>query len=237
MGLLQDFKVDGLLNSLGKFPTLEEENQLSSNYQIPSLINHLENNRRVFDGYYYNNIPRKSTDRISNKIYGNQKQLLINTMNEMGIVDTQLREFLMDSAALESSYKLNSSSKASTASGWFGFLDSTKVDILSQMNILKFDKNESEKQKKAKARAIFNNNPKVQVAAAIQLYNNIIKQTSKNKVLNAAAFRGFSQNEVVHAYWLNPKWAKEYFLYGRQGGTDAFGTSVEKYIKKIRGIK
>ena len=64
---------------------------------------------------------------ISNKVKGNQKELLSQTIDKLSKEDPnigKIKQFLMDTAALESSYKMNSTSKASSASGWFGFLDS-----------------------------------------------------------------------------------------------------------------
>jgi len=40
-------------------------------------------------------------------------------------------------------------------------------------------------------------------------------------------------NDVVHAYWLNPSWAKQYFLYNKVTGSDANGTTVPGYLNKI----
>lgn len=223
--MFENYDVSKLLDSDGKFPLLEEQpSELLTGFDLSrSKISSIVNR------YYQNNISRldKKGSRISTKVSGNQKQLLQDTISDLSQqypMVSQLRGFLMDTAALESSYKLNSTSKASTASGWFGFLDSTKKTILKQLGV-----NATREQ--------FNKNPKLQVLAATQLYYNIIKQANNQGVLQAAALRGFTQDEVVHAYWLNPTWAKNYFLYGKEGGADAFGTTVPKYIKKIRGIK
>jgi hypothetical protein len=35
--------------------------------------------------------------------------------------------------------------------------------------------------------------------------------------------------------WLNPTWAKNFFLFGDDSGKDANGTSIKKYLNMIHG--
>ena len=126
----------------------------------------------------------------------------------------------MDTAALESSYKMNSTSKASSASGWFGFLDSSKKMASKALGI-NFNREQ------------FNNDPELQIKSAAWLYYNHLNTATKQGTIEAAKNKGYSVDDVIHSYWLNPTWAKNFFLHGTKGGKDAFGTDIEKYLKKI----
>lgn len=154
---------------------------------------------------------------------GNQKELLLSTIDKLSQEDENIKNikgFLLDTAALESGFKLNSSSKASSASGWFGFIDSTKRQFAPGIS-----------------RNDFNNNPEIQIKAATNLYYSNLNTAKKLGLLDAAKKKGYSTDDVIHAMWLNPKWATKFFLYGEKGGKDAFGTDIEKYLKMIHGRK
>ena len=154
---------------------------------------------------------------------GNQKELLSNTIDKLSQEDKNIKNikgFLMDTAALESGFKLNSSSKVSSASGWFGFIDSTKRQFAPGIS-----------------RNDFNNNPEIQIKAATNLYYSNLNIAKKLGLLDAAKKKGYSTDDVIHAMWLNPKWATKFFLYGEKGGKDAFGTDIEKYLEMIHGKK
>ena len=160
---------------------------------------------------------------ISNKVKGNQKELLSQTIDKLSKEDPnigKIKQFLMDTAALESSYKMNSTSKASSASGWFGFLDSSKKMASKALGI-NFNREQ------------FNNDPELQVKSAAWLYYNHLNAATKQGTIEAAKNKGYSTDDVIHSYWLNPTWAKNFFLRGIKGGKDAFGTDIEKYLKKI----
>lgn len=174
---------------------------------IPQITTNMENNK----------------NSISSKVKGNQKELLSQTIDKLSKEDPnigKIKQFLMDTAALESSYKMNSTSKASSASGWFGFLDSSKKMASKALGI-----NFSREQ--------FNNDPELQVKSAAWLYYNHLNIATKQGTIEAAKNKGYSTDDVIHSYWLNPTWAKNFFLRGIKGGKDAFGTDIEKYLKKI----
>ena len=204
--------------------------QSRNNIEIPAPA--IEAQRKVdisgiLDRYYKRS--SKKQPRLSEKVKGNQKQLLSNTIDKLGIqypFISEIKGYLMDTAALESGFKLNSSvsPKIGSASGWFGFIDSTKRTILKQLGI-------------SATREQFNNSPEIQVLAAAQLYQNVMKQAEREGVLRAAHSKGFTNEDVAHAYWLNPSWAKAYFLHGKVAGADAFGTTVPSYLKKIHKYK
>lgn len=174
---------------------------------IPQITTNMENNK----------------NSISSKVKGNQKELLSQTIDKLSKEDPnigKIKQFLMDTAALESSYKMNSTSKASSASGWFGFLDSSKKMASKALGI-NFNREQ------------FNNDPELQVKSAAWLYYNHLNAATKQGTIEAAKNKGYSVDDVIHSYWLNPTWAKNFFLRGIKGGKDAFGTDIEKYLKKI----
>ena len=174
---------------------------------IPQITTNMENNK----------------NSISNKVKGNQKELLSQTIDKLSKEDPnigKIKQFLMDTAALESSYKMNSTSKASSASGWFGFLDSSKKMASKALGI-NFNREQ------------FNNDPELQIKSAAWLYYNHLNTATKQGTIEAAKNKGYSVDDVIHSYWLNPTWAKNFFLHGIKGGKDAFGTDIEKYLKKI----
>jgi hypothetical protein len=86
-------------------------------------------------------------------------------------------------------------------------------------------------------RAQFNNSPEIQVRAAAKLYYTHLKTAQRLGMIDAAKKKGYTTDDVIHAMWLNPTWAKNFFLYGQEGGKDAFGTSIRKYLNKIHGRK
>lgn len=167
-----------------------------------------------------------SSNNIQNKVGNvNQKQLLSTTIDKLSQADPKIgdiKDFLMNTAAFESKYVLNSRSKNSSASGWFQFIDSTRNNVLNKLQ-LTATKNE------------FLNNPEIQVKAASKLYYDNLETAKNTGILKAAHSKGYSTSDVMHAMWLNPKWAKNFFLYGIKGGKDANGTDIEKYLKGING--
>ena len=149
------------------------------------------------------------------------KQLLESTIEKLNDPNiSRIKGFLLDTAALESGFKYNITSKASTGSGWFGFLDGTKKQFAPGVS-----------------RQEFNNSPEIQIKAASKLYYNHLNTAKKLGMIDAAKKKGYSTDDVIHAMWLNPTWAKNFFLYGKEGGKDAFGTNIRKYLNKIHGRK
>lgn len=156
----------------------------------------------------------------ASKFNKGDKQLLLDTIDKLNDSSiSSIKGFLLDTAAFESTFNHKSTSKASTASGWFGFLDGTK------------------KQFAGVSRQEFNNSPEIQVKAAAKLYYHNLDIAKKLGLIDAAKKKGYSTNDVIHAMWLNPTWAKNFFLYGKEGGKDAFGTNIKKYLDKIHGRK
>ena len=149
------------------------------------------------------------------------KRLLESTIEKLNDPNiSKIKGFLLDTAALESGFKYNITSKASTGSGWFGFLDGTKKQFAPGVS-----------------RQEFNNSPEIQIKAASKLYYDHLRTAQKLGMIDAAKKKGYSTDDVIHAMWLNPTWAKNFFLYGKEGGKDAFGTNIRKYLNKIHGRK
>ena len=168
-----------------------------------------------------------SEESISKKINGKHKQLLSDMIDQLSKNDQKLKDikdFLMDTAAFESSFDLYSKSKVTSASGWFGFVDKTRNWILSELGV-------------KTSRKDFIENPELQIKAASKLYYNNLNVAKKQGILDAAHKKGYSTSDVMHAMWLNPTWAKNFFLYDLEGGKDANGTDIRKYLNKIHGRK
>lgn len=182
----------------------------SHSEEIPDDIQ--ENNGQGYmSGTYGSNYKEKK---------GN-KQLLIDTINKINSPEiSKIKGFLLDTAALESGFIHNITSNKSTGSGWFGFLDSTKKQFAP-----------------GTTRAQFNNSPEIQVKAAAKLYYTHLKTAQRLGMIDAAKKKGYTTDDVIHAMWLNPTWAKNFFLYGQEGGKDALGTNIRKYLNRIHGGK
>lgn len=210
---LLDRDENGNLYFIPDFPKDEPKSQEQSMVEKKSSITNLLNN-------YYQSKPQT---RASNRINGNQKQLLSDTIDELGQLYpyiNQIKDYLMDTAAFESGFKQKARSSKSSASGWFQFIDSTRNSVLNQLGT------------KA-TREQFMENPKLQVLAAAKLYSDIVSQARRDGTIRAAQAKGFSVEDVVHGYWLNPSWARAYFLRGEVIGSDANGTTIPKYLEKI----
>lgn len=210
---LLDRDENGNLYFIPDFPKDEPKSQEQSMVEKKSSITNLLNN-------YYQSKPQT---RASNRINGNQKQLLSDTIDELGQqypYISQIKDYLMDTAAFESGFKQKARSSKSSASGWFQFIDSTRNSVLNQLGT------------KA-TREQFMDNPKLQVLAAAKLYSDIVSQAQRDGTIRAAQAKGFSVEDVVHGYWLNPSWARAYFLRGEVIGSDANGTTIPKYLEKI----
>ena len=208
---LLDRDENGNLYFIPDFPKDEPKSQEQSMVEKKSSITNLLNN-------YYQSKPQT---RASNRINGNQKQLLSDTIDELGQqypYISQIKDYLMDTAAFESGFKQKARSSKSSASGWFQFIDSTRNSILNQLGT------------KA-TREQFMENPKLQTLA--KLYSDIVSQAQRDGTIRAAQAKGFSVEDVVHGYWLNPSWARAYFLRGEVIGSDANGTTIPKYLEKI----
>lgn len=222
--LRSPFNEKGLFSADDKIGNQQNKTELDNESFFQRMISRKKEITDLVTNYYNST---QYTEGISKKRNGYQKQLLIDTIDRLGQQYpqvTQLKNWLMNTAALESSFKLNSTSKASTASGWFGFLDSTKKTVLKKLGV-------------SATRQQFNNNPELQVLAAVQLYNDVMRQATKDGSREAAHRKGYSDGDIAHAYWLNPTWAKAYFKQGKVLGADAFGTTVPKYLKMVHNRK
>lgn len=148
-----------------------------------------------------------SQDIVHTKFTGNNRQLLEKTLDKYGITG-QKRTTLLKIASLESKFNQVAQSKNSSAAGWFQMIDSTRK---TYTNLSRED---------------FKNNPDAQVLAASKLYDDNAKFLKNNGIKVTG--------EAIATTWLNPTWAKNYYKYGHTGGSDANGTTVQKYITMYR---
>lgn len=169
---------------------------------------------------------QQSKGNISEKIGNvNNKQLLSDTIDKLSQTDPNvgnIKNFLMNTAALESGYKMSTGNKKNSALGWFQFVDKTREGVLNQLG-LKLTRDQ------------FSKDPIAQVKAASKLYYNNLEYAKKTGILETAHRNGYSTDDVIHAMWLNPTWAKNFFLFGDDSGKDANGTSIKKYLNMIHG--
>lgn len=162
------------------------------------------------DGYFSNSKTSMQANNESltlNHNTGGNKQILEQTLDKYGITGDK-KVTLMKLAHLESGYNQKAQSKNSSAAGWFQFIDSTR----SKYSNL--------------SREQFKNNPDAQVLAASKLYDDNAKFLQNNGIKVTG--------ESIATTWLSPTWAKNYYKYGKVGGSDANGTTVVKYINKFR---
>lgn len=154
---------------------------------------------------------KKSTeipqDIVHTKFTGNNRQLLEKTLDKYGITG-QKRTTLLKIASLESKFNLAAQSKNSSAAGWFQMIDGTRKTYTNL------------------SRDEFKNNPDAQVLAASRLYDDNAKFLKNNGIKVTG--------EAIATTWLSPTWAKNYYKYGHTGGSDANGTTVEKYLTMYR---
>lgn len=154
---------------------------------------------------------------------GNQKELLSKTIDTLGTKDPDIlrkKDFLMRMAATESGYKLNVSSNKSTASGWFGFLNSNKKFFAPNVSV-----------------SAFNNSPETQIEAASKMYDYVLAQARHYGAYDIAKQKNYSDDDIAAAYWLSPKWATQFFINGTSNQADANGTTVPKKIEAVRNVK
>ena len=199
---------------------LEEEPQQNEQQELDILKPPTNNEQQTPLQY-------TSEENISKKINGKHKQLLSDMIDQLSKNDQKLKDikdFLMDTAAFESSFDLYSKSKSTSASGWFGFIDKTRNWILNELGV-------------KTSRKDFIENPELQIKAASKLYYNNLNAAKKQGILDAAHKKGYSTSDVMHAMWLNPTWARNFFIYDLEGGKDANGTDIRKYLNKIHGRK
>ena len=165
------------------------------------------------DGYFSINKAKEPVQykytqlKLNHNTPSKSKKILEQTLDKYGITGNK-KTTLMKIASLESGFNPKAQSKNSSAAGYFQFIDSTRNKYSNL------------------SREQFKNNPDAQVLAASQLYDDNARFLRNNGIA--------ATGEAIAASWLNPKWTKNYYKYGIAGGSDANGTSVEKYINKFR---
>ena len=161
------------------------------------------------NGYFIND--DKEYKMTNNNTNNNFSKLL-----EQNGITGQKKTFLTKIAKLESAYNQYATNNKSSASGWFQFTDSTRRMFTNA------DKN------------TFLKDGNLQIQTASKLYDSNYNYLKRNGLLDKLKQRGMTVNEAIALTWLNPTWAKEYILTGKNAGSDGFGTSPSIYLNKYR---
>ena len=126
--------------------------------------------------------------------------------------DQQYRNTLTTIAKKESNFKQHAANSASSAVGWFQFIDSTRRGVMPNLT----------KQE-------FINSPQAQISAAVKLLkmNRAISNQFKNR-------RGLSQIQIDYGMWFNPKALRNYLDTGYSNFRDSQGTSLINVLNKVK---
>lgn len=126
--------------------------------------------------------------------------------------DQQYRNTLTTIAKKESNFKQHVANSASSAVGWFQFIDSTRRGVMPNLT----------KQE-------FINSPQAQISAAVKLLkmNRAISNQFKNR-------RGLSQIQIDYGMWFSPKALRNYLDTGYSNFRDSQGTSLINVLNKVK---
>lgn len=126
--------------------------------------------------------------------------------------DQQYRNTLTTIAKKESNFKQHAANSASSAVGWFQFIDSTRRGVMPNLT----------KQE-------FINSPQAQISAAVKLLkmNRAISNQFKNR-------RGLSQIQIDYSMWFSPKALRNYLDTGYSNFRDSQGTSLINVLNKVK---
>lgn len=126
--------------------------------------------------------------------------------------DQQYRNTLTTIAKKESNFKQHAVNSASSAVGWFQFIDSTRRGVMPNLT----------KQE-------FINSPQAQISAAVKLLkmNRAISNQFKNR-------RGLSQIQIDYGMWFSPKALRNYLDTGYSNFRDSQGTSLINVLNKVK---
>lgn len=126
--------------------------------------------------------------------------------------DQQYRNTLTTIAKKESNFKQHAANSASSAVGWFQFIDSTRRGVMPNLT----------KQE-------FINSPQAQISAAVKLLkmNRAVSNQFKNR-------RGLSQIQIDYGMWFSPKALRNYLDTGYSNFRDSQGTSLINVLNKVK---
>ena len=126
--------------------------------------------------------------------------------------DQQYRNTLTTIAKKESNFKQHAANSASSAVGWFQFIDSTRRGVMPNLT----------KQE-------FINSPQAQISTAVKLLkmNRAISNQFKNR-------RGLSQIQIDYGMWFSPKALRNYLDTGYSNFRDSQGTSLINVLNKVK---
>lgn len=170
------------------------------------------NGMSIFDSLGVSGIQVQGMDWVGK---GGGYDLLNETITNLGY--EQYRVFLNKTAKRESSGNMQAQSRISTACGWFGFLNNTRRN---HSNL---------------SREEFLNSPDGQVKAAVDLYKSNLQYAKNLGCYDVARQRGFTDEEIVTAFWLQPKAANIFFKSGNDQLADAqLNLTIMDVINKYR---
>lgn len=125
--------------------------------------------------------------------------------------DAQYRQTLTKIAEKESNFNSKIKNKASSASGYFQFIDSTRKAYAPNLT-----------------REQFLDSPEEQISAAVKLLK--ANRKISNKYSN---LRGLSQLQIDYGMWFSPKALSNYLKTGKSDFKDPQGTSLMTVLKKM----
>lgn len=177
--------VDESDDSIQNLPDLLDLNDSD----VPSLLDSYNKEEQ----YYTNN---KSS-------YTGEIPQLIRTM----VQDSSKADILTKIAHNESNFKINVKNPKSSASGLFGFIDSTKQQFG------------------------YGNTAKQQIEGASRYYDYLLNLAQP--YINKYGTRGLSKGQIMYGMWFRPKSMLNYLVTGNDYYKDAQGTSLHSILRKM----
>ena len=123
------------------------------------------------------------------------------------IKDKDKADILTNIAYNESSFRVNASNPTSSASGLFGFIDSTKRTFG------------------------YGNDAESQIDGASKYYDYLSNQVQP--YINKYGKRGLSKGQIIYGMWFRPQSMINYLKYGKDNYVDAQGTQLNNILNKI----
>ena len=188
-----------------KKPSYVNDDQIEQSFTLPKVDLDIANNEdinkedNVFNNIYY--IPfKKMTPKT--KGYNNVKESM-----DKQISDNTKKEVLLQIAYNESNYNPSAKNPTSSASGLFGFIDSTKKK--------------------------FGYGPTVseQIAGASKLYD--YNKKLLDSYTSKYGTRGKTEAQLMYGMWFRPQSVLNYLQTGKDNYKDKQGTSLDRIFSKM----
>lgn len=217
-------------------PRIGAEENIENNSENVSMSHNDVNGNNSEDIQFLNNpdgnksmiitntdlIPLSVQDSINNNQLGYQEFLKhLRLYSQQHNISKEDKDMLIGIAALESNFNSRISNGASSASGWFQFVDNTRK---SYSNVTKEQ---------------FLNNSQLQIEAAHKHLQDVKKQ-AKTFMDRYKTDRELTAFQIIRGMWFRPESMRSYLQNGRDisnGGkeyVDSQGTTLEKVLNKAR---